>query len=42
MEMKVPVVLALNMMDEVSANGGTIDIQGMSRALGIPWSLSQP
>ena len=29
-------VLALNMMDEVRANGGTIDVAGMSRALGIP------
>ena len=36
MEMRIPMVLALNMMDEVTANGGTIDIQGMSRALGIP------
>ena len=36
MEMRIPMVLALNMMDEVSAGGGTIDIQGMSRALGIP------
>ena len=36
MEMKIPMVLALNMMDEVSANGGTIDVQGMSKALGIP------
>lgn len=36
MEMQIPMVLALNMMDEVSANGGTIDIQGMSQALGIP------
>ena len=36
MEMRIPMVLALNMMDEVSANGGTIDIKGMSRALGIP------
>ena len=36
MEMCIPMVLALNMMDEVSANGGTIDIKGMSRALGIP------
>ncbi|WP_298019859.1 ferrous iron transport protein B [uncultured Dysosmobacter sp.] len=36
MEMRIPMVLALNMMDEVSANGGTIDIQGMSKALGIP------
>ena len=29
-------VLALNMMDEVRANGGTIDIHKMSDALGIP------
>ena len=36
MELDIPMVLALNMMDEVSANGGTIDIKGMSRALGIP------
>jgi len=36
MEMRIPMVLALNMMDEVSANGGTIDVQGMSKALGIP------
>ena len=36
MEMRIPMVLALNMMDEVTATGGTIDIQGMSRALGIP------
>ena len=36
MEMRIPMVLALNMMDEVTANGGTIDIKGMSKALGIP------
>ncbi len=36
LEMRIPMVLALNMMDEVSANGGTIDIPGMSAALGIP------
>ena len=36
MEMRIPMVLALNMMDEVSANGGTIDVQGLSQALGIP------
>ena len=29
-------VLALNMMDEVRGNGGTIDIRKMSEALGIP------
>ena len=36
MEMQIPMVLALNMMDEVSSGGGTIDIHGMSKALGIP------
>ena len=36
MEMPIPMVLALNMMDEVTANGGTIDVKGMSKALGIP------
>ena len=35
-EMQVPMVLALNMMDEVRANGGSIDVQKMSTALGIP------
>jgi len=29
-------VLALNMMDEVRGNGGTIDVQKMSDELGIP------
>ena len=36
LELQVPMVLALNMMDEVRANGGTIDVQKMSQALGIP------
>ena len=36
LELKVPTVLALNMMDEVRANGGTIDVQLLSQALGIP------
>ena len=36
MEMRVPMVLALNMMDEVRGNGGTINIRKMSEALGIP------
>ncbi len=36
LELRVPMVLALNMMDEVRANGGTIDVQKMSAALGIP------
>ena len=36
LELKVPMVLALNMMDEVHANGGTVDVKKMSEALGIP------
>ena len=34
--MRIPMVLALNMMDEVRNNGGTIDVQKMSEELGIP------
>ena len=34
--LRVPMVLALNMMDEVRGNGGTIDVQKMSDELGIP------
>ena len=36
LELRIPMVLALNMMDEVRANGGTIDVRLMSEALGIP------
>ena len=36
LELKVPMVLALNMMDEVHANGGTVDINKMKEHLGIP------
>lgn len=35
-EMQLPMVLALNMMDEVRGNGGTIDVSAMSDELGIP------
>ncbi len=35
-ELSIPMVLALNMMDEVRSNGGTVDIRKMSEALGIP------
>ena len=35
-EMDIPMVLALNMMDEVKENGGTILINEMENALGIP------
>lgn len=36
LEMHIPMVLALNMMDEVRSNGGTIDIRRMEEELGIP------
>ena len=36
LELRVPMVLALNMMDEGRANGGTIDVQKLSDDLGIP------
>lgn len=36
LEMQIPMVLALNMMDEVRNNGGSIDVMGMSEKLGIP------
>ncbi|MCR4615148.1 MAG: ferrous iron transport protein B [Clostridiales bacterium] len=36
LEMDVPMVVALNMMDEVTANGGTVDINEMEMALGVP------
>ena len=36
LELGIPMVLALNMMDEVRANGGTVDIKMMSELLGIP------
>lgn len=36
MELDIPVVLALNMMDEVRENGGSIHVNDMERMLGIP------
>ena len=36
LEMDVPMVVALNMMDEVMANGGTIDVNTMEAMLGVP------
>ena len=36
MELDVPMVLALNMMDEVQGNGGTIRVNQMEELLGIP------
>ena len=36
LELKIPMVVALNMMDEVRDNGGTIDVHLMSKQLGVP------
>ena len=36
MELQIPMVLALNMMDEVRANGGTIMVNRLEQLLGIP------
>lgn len=36
MELDIPMVLALNMMDEVRENGGSININRMEEMLGIP------
>lgn len=35
-ELNIPMVLALNMMDEVRNSGGTIQINALEQALGIP------
>lgn len=36
LEMNMPMVVALNMMDEVANNHGSIDINGMEKMLGVP------
>ena len=36
MELNIPMVLALNMMDEIRASGSSIDIAALSAALGVP------
>ena len=36
LEMDVPMVVALNMMDEVTGNGGSIDVNKMEGLLGVP------
>ena len=36
LEMNIPMVVAVNMMDEVTGNGGTIDVNGMESMLGVP------
>lgn len=35
-EMQIPMILVLNMMDELTSNGGSVDVQKMSEILGIP------
>ena len=36
LEMNVPMVVALNMMDELHGNGGSIDVNAMEQMLGVP------
>ncbi len=36
LELNIPMVVALNMMDEVENNGGSININEMERLLGVP------
>ena len=36
LEMTIPVVVALNMMDELTSNGGSIDVNAMETLLGVP------
>ena len=36
LEMDIPVVVALNMMDELRANGGSVDVNTMEKLLGVP------
>lgn len=36
LEMNIPMVIALNMMDEVNGNGGYIDVNAMEGLLGVP------
>jgi ferrous iron transport protein B len=36
LEMRIPTVIALNMMDEVVGNGGSVDVTKLSERLGVP------
>ena len=36
LEMDIPMVIALNMMDEVTANSGSIDVNKIEGLLGVP------
>ena len=42
MELGVPMVLALNMMDEVRDNGGSVLVNEMEKLLGIPGHADFP
>ena len=36
LELKIPMVVALNMMDEFTGNGGSVDLNAMEALLGVP------
>ena len=36
LELRIPTVIAVNMMDEIRSNGGTINVERMSELLGVP------
>lgn len=36
LELRIPTVVALNMMDEVRENGGSVDVRVLSEKLGVP------
>ena len=36
LELRIPTVLALNFMDELTGNGGSVDIEALSQGLGVP------
>ncbi|MBR5430512.1 MAG: ferrous iron transport protein B [Firmicutes bacterium] len=36
LELRVPTVLALNFMDELTGNGGSVDVEALSEGLGVP------
>lgn len=36
LELQIPTVIALNMMDELRGNGGSVDVKKMSEAIGVP------
>ena len=36
LELRIPTVLALNFMDELTGNGGSVDVEALSEGLGVP------